>query len=364
MKLIGGNKNMENKTIRRKGQFIIEINNHMARAKSAASVGAPFMVDEYCCLICNTYFRTRIYESDLQVIKELIQFFGWIGSTKNSLILVEILKSTENLKVITENFCLESDFLQVLSDDLKSKLRDLYKTKRNKDSQVHDIEGEYFDDFYAKYSRDLDYHWARIAQRFNFLKLKKPSRILDIGCGFGILSHIATFNGHTVDSIDIPNVPPICKAATKLLKIKKYDFSITKNTPFLKLKHKYDVVTAFQICFNGSKTKNLWDVDEWKYFLLDLHDNILNDGGLVNLIFNWEHINFKPIIVDGERVFLGKKSVEDFFKPFFFRVQGMPQSEEKKIAILTKKNIKDACQTNRVKKYSYSIGLEQGKYGR
>ena len=42
----------------------------------------------------------------------------------------------------------------------------------------------------------------------------------------------------------------------------------------------------------------------------------------------------------------------------------MPQSEEKKIAILTIKNIKDACQTNRVKKYSYSIGLEQGKYGR
>jgi hypothetical protein len=32
----------------------------------------------------------------------------------------------------------------------------------------------------------------------------------------------------------------------------------------------------------------------------------------------------------------------------------MPQSENKKVAILTKKNIKDAYQTNQLKKHSYS----------
>ena len=347
----------------RENQFVIEINSHMAKAKSAVNAGAPFMADEYSCLICNTYFRNRIYESDLQVIEDLIQFFDWVGSTKNSSILVEILKSTDNLKKITENFCLETNLHQVLSDDLKSKLRNLYKTKRNKDSRVHNIKGEYFDDFFAKFSRDLDLNWSRIAQRFYLLKLKKPSRILDIGCRFGMFSHIATFNGHIVDSIDPPNAPPICKAATKLLKIKKYDFEIKKNKPLLKLKHKYDVVTAFQIFFNGHTTKNLWDVDEWKFFLLDLHDNILNDDGFVNLVFNADHKNLEPIMVDGERIFLGKKSVEKFFQPFFARVQGMPRSKNKMVAILSKKNIKDACQTNHFKKHSYSLSLEQGKYG-
>ena len=104
-------------------------------------------------------------------------------------------------------------------------------------------------------------------------------------------------------------------------------------------------------------------VEDWKYFLLDLHDNILNDNGIVHLVFNAEHNNLKPIMVDGEHLVLGKKSVEEFFKPFFVMIAGIARMENKMYAILTKKNIKDACKTNLFKKRSFSIQASVSKYG-
>tara|TARA_B100000902_G_C27236729_1_gene877844 strand:+ start:109 stop:1155 length:1047 start_codon:yes stop_codon:yes gene_type:complete len=336
----------------------IEINSHMSKAKHAVNIAMVFASDEYCCLICNAYFRKNIYQSDLQVIEDLTKFFKLMGSLNNVSALEEILKSTNNLKKNIDNLHLKKDFQTVLSDDLKNKLRNLHKVKPNKDSRVHDIPGDEYDDFYAKYARDLDTNFARNVERFNGLmqwKLKKNSRILDIGCGFGLFSHIATFNGHRVDSIDIPNASPILKEAQKLLKVKKHEFTVKKNTPLLKFKNKFDVVTAFQIFFNGHTTDKLWDVDEWKYFLMDLHDNVLNDNGFVTLVFNAEHKKLKPILIDGEQVFLGKKSLEEFFKPFFIMMPHMARLDNKMIAVLTKKNIKDACQSNIFIKRSFSI---------
>jgi len=335
-----------------------EINSHMAKATAAANLGMIFTLDEYCCLICNAYLRKEIFQSDLHVIEDLIKYFLLTASNKNYSRLEEILKSTDNLTKNISNIDLVDNFEQVLPDALKIKLRSLYEVEPTKDSRFH---GD--DDFYAKYARDLDTNWMRNAQRFTGLKLKSSSSILDIGCGFGLFSHVAEFNGHKVDSIDIPNASPILKVASKLLKIKKHEFTIKKKVPLLKLNKKFDVVTAFQIYFNGHCSKELWDVEDWKYFLLDLHDNILNDDGIVHLVFNAEHDNFKPIIVDGEQLFLGKKSVEQFFKPFFAMIAGIARMENKMYAILTKKNIKDACETNLFKKRSFTIEASVSKYG-
>ena len=327
-----------------------EINSHMAKAKSATQVGMPFAVDEYSCLICNAYFRKKIFQSDLEIIADLRKFFWMVGNSKNASTLEAFLDDTNNLKKNANSLFFKEDFHPVLPDDLKNKLRNLHNTKRSKESRLH---GD--DDFYAKYARDLDTNFVRNVERFNELKLKKSSRILDIGCGFGLFSNIATFNGHKVDSIDIPNASPVLKAAAKLLKLKKYEFTVKKNTPLLKLKNKYDVVTAYQIAFNNHATSSLWDVDEWKFFLMDLHDNVLKDDGVVNLVFNGEHKNLKPIKINGEVVFLGKKSLEKFFKPFFTMVPMMARLDNLNTVVLTKRNIKDACQSNLFKKRSFTL---------
>ena len=350
---------MKNREVR----IASEISCHMAKAKTATNTGLCFAADEYCCLICNAYFRKKIFESDLQVIEDLIRFFGLIGSLDNKLTLVKILKTTNNLKNNIDNLYLQNDFHPILPDELKNKLRSLHKNKPSNDSRVHDMKGEEYADFYAKYARDLDTNWMRNVQRFVELKLNKPSRILDIGCGFGLLSHIARFNGHKTDSIDIPNASPILKEAAKLLNVTKHEFTVKKNTPLLKFKYKFDVVSASQIFFNGHATKDLWDVEEWKYFLMDIHDNILNDNGSVNLAFNVEHKNLQPIIINGETVPLGKKSLEEFFRPFLIASERMARTDQKMIAVLTKRNIKEACESNLFKKRSYSIEATVSKYG-
>ena len=347
----------------REDRIANEISCHMAKAKASINVGACFAADEYCCLICNAYFRKKIFESDLQVIEDLTKFFGLIGSLDNKLTLVKILETTNNLKNNIDNLYLKNDFHPILPDELKNKLRSLHKNKPTNASRVHDMEGEEYDNFYAKYARDLDTNWMRNVQRFSELKLNKPSRILDIGCGFGLLSHIARFNGHKVDSIDTPNASPILKEAAKLLNVTKHEFTVKKNTPLLKFKYKFDVVSASQIFFNGHTTKDLWDVEEWKYFLIDIHDNILNDNGSVNLAFNAEHKNLQPIIVNGETVPLGKKSLEEFFKPFLIASKTMARTNQQMIAVLTKRNIKEACGSDLFKKRSYSIEATVSKYG-
>ena len=340
-----------------------EIQSHMAKAKASVNIGMPFTVDEYCCLICNAYFTNKIFQDDLPVIEDLIQFFRHLASLDNVATLEKILLDTDNLKNNMQDLCLLNDFEPVLQDEVKNKLRSLHKLKINKDSRVKTILGEDTDNFYAKYSRDLDSNWIRNAQRFASLSLIKKSRILDIGSGFGFFSKIATFNGHKVDSLDIPNASPILKAGAKLLNVRLHEFTIKKNKPLLKFNHKFDVVTAFQIVFNEHTTKNLWNVEDWKYFLMDIHDNVLADGGSIVLAFNMEHKNLIPTEVDGEVVPLGTKALEVFFNPFFIALPGMHRSNNYVTAVLTKANIKMACQSQVFKKQSYSIDIKASKYG-
>ena len=53
----------------------------------------------------------------------------------------------------------------------------------------------------------------------------------------------------------------------------------------------------------------------------------------------------------------------DFFKPFFVLISGIARMENRMHAVLTKKNIKDACQTDLFKKRSFTIEASVSKYG-
>ena len=50
---------------------------------------------------------------------------------------------------------------------------------------------------------------------------------------------------------------------------------------------KFDLITAFMICFNGHKSESLWGPKEWAFFLDDAATR-LNPGGRIRLGFNRE----------------------------------------------------------------------------
>jgi len=137
-------------------------------------------------------------------------------------------------------------------------------------------------------------YWLRLnIQRALYLKLNQAETksILDIGAGFGYFPYVAKFYGHDVLGIDLPGDVLFNKAAT-FLNIKRQEYTIERNVAMPSFEQKFDLVTAFQVCFNGHIEGEIWGVKEWDFFLKDLFANHMNDGGKVYFEMNYSpHID-------------------------------------------------------------------------
>ena len=109
------------------------------------------------------------------------------------------------------------------------------------------------------------------------LDLSPPQRILDLGAGTGYFVYIAKLLGHDVVALDIDDVP-MFGDITRLLGVPRVIWQIQPFTPLPDLGKKFDLITAFQICFNSHKQSNLWGISEWKFFLNDLSSHLRPDG--------------------------------------------------------------------------------------
>jgi SAM-dependent methyltransferase len=118
------------------------------------------------------------------------------------------------------------------------------------------------------------------------LNRSKPISILDIGCGFGYFPYAARFYGHDVKAIDVPG-DVLFQKVSEFLDVQRYNFIIQEFKPFIDLGTKFDLVTAFQVCFNNHTEGHPWGCDKWEYFLEDLFANHMNTGGRIYLEFNW-----------------------------------------------------------------------------
>jgi SAM-dependent methyltransferase len=113
-----------------------------------------------------------------------------------------------------------------------------------------------------------------------------PIRILDIGSGFGYFPYAAHFYGHDVVGLDVPGDVLFDKASEFLgITRKHHTIEFKKKLPLFD--KKFDLVTAFQVCFNGHIDGPLWGVEAWEFFLNDVFENHLNDGGRIYLELNW-----------------------------------------------------------------------------
>jgi SAM-dependent methyltransferase len=119
------------------------------------------------------------------------------------------------------------------------------------------------------------------------LDLARPKRILDLGCGAGYFLYITQLLGHSGLGLDMDRLS-MFREVTRLLKVRRMVQRIEAFRPLPNFGQKFDLITAFMICFNNHKMPNLWKVPEWEFFLDDLAKH-LTPRGRVWLELNQEY---------------------------------------------------------------------------
>jgi SAM-dependent methyltransferase len=171
---------------------------------------------------------------------------------------------------------------------------------------------------YAKYA-DVE-HWLEInLPRVRELKLEHttPKQILDLGCGAGFFLFLARQSGHSCLGLDVGDYP-LSNELIELFGVDRLTWRIRAFEPLPDFGRTFDLITAFSAAFNRNADETRgWTLDEWEYFLNDLHRH-LNAGGQVLLEINSgkDGRYFLPEIrdfflkrgarVEGERVYIGK----------------------------------------------------------
>ena len=109
------------------------------------------------------------------------------------------------------------------------------------------------------------------------LDVARPKRILDLGCGAGYFLYIAQILGHSGVGLDMDRLTMFGEI-THLLGVRRIVQQIQAFRPLPNFDQKFDVITAFMICFNDHKMPSLWGVPEWEFFLNDLAKHLAPRG--------------------------------------------------------------------------------------
>lgn len=141
------------------------------------------------------------------------------------------------------------------------------------------------------FSKYLDFdHWIVVAENhYNLMKIPHGDclSILDIGTGAGYFPFVCHRNGHNVMATDVPG-HGFYSSMIELLGVDRKEFFITRMVPFPDFGRRFDLVTAFAICFNCHATEGLWGVPEWRFFIDDMLERVLTRTGRLFLNFNRE----------------------------------------------------------------------------
>ena len=116
--------------------------------------------------------------------------------------------------------------------------------------------------------------------------------VLDIGTGAGYFPFICKELGHEGLCIDVPD-NDLYDQITDSLDLIKFKRLIKCFEPLsLKIDERFDLITAYMICFNNHKQEDLWGSEQWKFFISDLQSNYLKENGKIVLNFNEEEPGF------------------------------------------------------------------------
>ena len=167
--------------------------------------------------------------------------------------------------------------------------------------------------------------WLRLnVKRAQELRLKtrpRSLRILDLGSGGGYFLLVSRFLGHSGVGLDIDD-PPMYGEMFEAFGLRRVIWAIKALEPLPDQGERFDLVTAFSICFNEHKQPSLWGPKQWDFLLQDLKSHFLQPCGEIFLGLNPEHNgNFYP---PGLReFFLAKGAKIDREKVWFKKLDGI-----------------------------------------
>jgi SAM-dependent methyltransferase len=153
-------------------------------------------------------------------------------------------------------------------------------------------------------ARNIDY-----AERFGWL-VEPPRDTLDLGCGAGYFLFVMKQLGSKVLGLDLED--PIFNDILRVLEIERVPFRITRRERLPDFGgRKFDVITAWMICFNNyDRDDTIWGPGDWDYLLNDLTEKLTPDGRIV-FYFNaqrhekihtpelWKYFGSRADLLDG-----------------------------------------------------------------
>jgi SAM-dependent methyltransferase len=107
---------------------------------------------------------------------------------------------------------------------------------------------------------------------------RPPLSILDLGCGSGYFLKVCEALGHRGVGFDLDE-SPIYRDLISALGIHRIIGRIDPFQPVPGVDERFDLVTAFAICFNNHNDPQPWDCAEWEYFLRDVASRLLKPDG-------------------------------------------------------------------------------------
>ena len=293
-----------------------------------------FTIDEYIVSIYNTFFSDRrSFPGDQLILKELIKLSLKIGNDRNALIIEEELNQIGKIKNIPINSKLTYPLKTIMPEDIRTKIRGL-----KRESGSYEIGSEFknntriFD--YDKYIDNFDDRFIWSLNLYNNIKNSKSRSVLDIGTGMGYIPFIFKHNDYEVSSFDMEGCSEIFDKSCKILNVDKKNYTIKKYTKIINFNKKFDLINASLISFNEHREQTFWKRKEWVYFLNDIYQNHLNDGGVLYLGFNSE-------IDNNSYLFLGDKDLHLLFDPYI-------KNSATKTAVLNKNDIKNILNINNI----------------
>ncbi len=143
-------------------------------------------------------------------------------------------------------------------------------------------ERENMDDvFWTKYL-DVD-KWLtlniRYAKELGLLD-KPPRSVLDVGCGGGFFLMVCRALGARVLGLDLDK-DLVLNEMIRLFRLERVTWRVRAFVKLPDFRRKFDLITAFMICFNFPPRHPYWGARQWDFFLNDMTDRMLPAGRLL-----------------------------------------------------------------------------------